>query len=241
MTGQSMAWRMALCSAVVVLGMAPDGRTAEATNDVAVSRWEKDIRAFEEADRTNPPPRDAILFIGSSSIRLWKTLAGDFPGHRVINRGFGGSQIADATQFADRIVIPCRPRMIVLHAGNNDIHAGKTPTQVFEDFKAFVAKVRGALPEVRIAFMSINPSPARWAEADRQREANRLIREYVAAAENMDYIDLYDAFLGPDGTPREDIFVPDRLHQNAEGYKIRAAITRPHLGPPMVPAPGRRP
>ena len=195
-------------------------------------RWEKEIQAFEAADQKNPPPHDAILFIGSSSIRLWKTLARDFPKHEIINRGFGGSQIADATLYADRIVIPYKPRLIVLGAGGNDLHAGKSPEQVAEDFKAFVEKVRDALPDGRIAFFAISPSPVRAADMEKQRRANQLIKDYIAYGKNLDYINIFDAFLGSDGQPREDLFVADRLHPNAAGYDIRVQLTRLHLGPP---------
>lgn len=200
---------------------------AATTNNPA--RWEKDIAALEKNDATNPPPQGAVLFIGSSSVRLWKTLAQDFSEYKVINRGFGGSEISDSVFFADRIVVPYRPAMIVLHAGNNDLNSGKTPERVFEDFKDFVAKVRTKLPDVRIAFLSINPSPKRAAQMEKQKKANGLIREFIATATNMDYIDIFDALLGPDGQPREDLSAPDKLHANAEGYKIRAAIVRPHL------------
>lgn len=192
-------------------------------------RWQKAIEAFEAADKVSPPPQGAILFIGSSTIVRWKTLAEDFPEHQVINRGFGGSQIADSVFYADRIVIPYRPRMIVLRAGGNDIHAGKTPEEVAADFKAFVEKVRARLPEVRIAYMTINASPSRWANVEREKRANQLIKEYIASGENMDYIDTFDATLGADGAPREDLFVKDRLHFNEEGYKILASIVRRRL------------
>jgi len=198
-------------------------------------RWEKDILAFEAADTKNPPPKDAILFIGSSSIRLWKTLAKNFPGHKVINRGFGGSQIADVTRYADRIIIPHKPRLIVLGAGGNDLHAGKSPEQVADDFKAFVEKIRAALPDARIAFYSVSPAPVRAAEMEKQRRANQLIKSYIAYGNNLDYINIFDAYLGPDGQPREDLFVADRLHPNAAGYQIRVELTRLHLGPPSQP------
>jgi len=109
-------------------------------------QWEREIQAFEAADRGNPPPQGAVLFIGSSTIRMWKTLAQDFPEHKVLNRGFGGCQIADCTYYADRIVVPYNPRLIVLRAGGNDIAAGKSPEQVRGDFQAFVDKVRAKLP-----------------------------------------------------------------------------------------------
>ena len=133
-------------------------------------QWEPAIQAFEAADRANPPPQGAILFVGSSTIGMWKTLAEDFPEYKVLNRGFGGSQIADCTEYADRIVIAHKPRLIVLRAGGNDIAAGKTPEQVRDDFQAFVAKVRAKLPKVRIAYMTINATPSRWTNAEREKK-----------------------------------------------------------------------
>jgi len=193
------------------------------------ARWEKDIAKYEQADKTNPPPEGAILFLGSSSTLRWKTLAEDFPEYKVINRGFGGSVISDATYFADRIVIPYKPRLVVLQAGSNDIALKKSPEQVCEDFKDFVKKIRAALPEARIAYMSINPAPSRWNQREAQQKSNQLIKDYIAGEKNMDYIDMWSCFLGPDGTPREDLFVADRLHNNAAGYKIRVAMVRPYL------------
>src|SRR5579884_2735715 len=105
-----------------------------------VSRWEKEIATFEAKDRTNPPPKHAILFVGSSTIRLWN-VAHYFPGKQVINRGFGGSQIADVTQFADRIVFPYEPRQIVFYSGDNDLQAGKSPDEVFSDFQKLLKTI----------------------------------------------------------------------------------------------------
>lgn len=192
-------------------------------------KWEKDIQKFEAADKTNPPPENAVLFIGSSTIRMWKTLKEDFPNHKVINRGFGGSQIADSVYYADRIVIPYKPKMILLYAGGNDINVGKSPEAVFEDFKAFVVKVRAKLPAVRIAFMSSGPSLARWAQAEKQRKLNQLIKDYIGNDSTLDFIEAFDVFLGADGKPRPELYVADKLHNNAEGYKIRAELVRPYL------------
>ena len=128
--------------------------------------FEAEIKAFEAGDKTNPPPKEAILFIGSSSIRLWKTMAQDFPRHKVINRGFGGSQIIDSVNYAERIVIPYHPKQIVLYAGGNDINAGKSPEQVFGDFKSFVQKVQAAVP--------VNDRKVRlWTENPCLEERNR--------------------------------------------------------------------
>src|SRR5688572_13108340 len=184
------------------------------------NRWDKDIAAFEAQDRTNPPPKGAILFIGSSSIRLWKTMADDLPEHKVINRGFGGSQIADSVHFVDRMVVPYQPRRIVIYAGGNDINGGKTPEQVASDFKAFVAKVHAKLPETKIAYISIAGNPARWAQVERVKEANKLIREFTTTDKRLSFIDVFPHMLGKDGMPLPDIFVADRLHMNEEGYAI---------------------
>jgi lysophospholipase L1-like esterase len=195
-------------------------------------KYEKEILAFEAADRKSPPPQGAVLFIGDSGIRMWKTLAEDFPDQKVINRGFGGSQMADSTYFADRIVIPYKPRLIVFRAGGNDLTAGRTPEQLLADFQAFVDKVREKLPETRIAFFSLNPNPARWSQAQARKKANAIIKAYVDAGQNLDFIEVWDQFLGPDGNPREDLFIKDHLHNNAAGYKLYAEAVRPHLSEP---------
>jgi len=199
------------------------------------AKWEKDISAFEAQDKTSPPPEGAVLFIGSSTIRLWKTLKEDFPEYKVINRGFGGSQIADSVYYADRIVIPYKPKMIVFYAGGNDINAGKAPEVVAEDFKKFVDKVRGKLPDVRIAFMATAPSPKRWAQVDKQRKVNQLVKEYIAQGSNMDYIDGFDVFLGQDGQPKPELYVADKLHNSAEGYKLRVSLVKPYVDKCMKP------
>ena len=138
-------------------------------------RFEKEIAAYEAADKVSAPPQGAVVFTGASGIRLWKTLAQDFPGLTVINRGFGGSQLSDSIYFADRISIHYKPQTIVIQAGGNDINAGISPEQVLADFKTYVAKVRSALPDVQIIFLSLNPSPQRWEQRDKQQQANKLV------------------------------------------------------------------
>jgi len=193
------------------------------------NRFEKEIVAYELADKTNPPPQGAIVFTGASGIRFWKTLAQDFPGLTVINRGFGGSQLADSIFFADRIVIPYHPKAVVIQAGGNDINAGKTPEQVLADYQAWVAKVRAALPDVRLVYLGQGPSPARWEQREKQQQANQLIRDFIAKEKNMFFVDIWGACLGSDGQPRPEIYVADGLHPSAEQYQIRAKLIRPVL------------
>jgi len=227
--GHSWLWIIIIALACLVpptcLAQSPVGQ-AKAQAKIP---FENEILAFEASDRTNPPPKDAILFIGSSSIRLWKTLAKDFPKHKVINRGFGGSQIIDSVNYADRIVLPYRPRHIILYAGGNDINGGKSPDQVLADYKAFVAKVHSALPKTRITYISVAPNPARWAQVERVKAANQLIAEHVKADSRLGFINVFPEMLGPNGQPKPDIYVEDRLHMNAKGYELWTGIVGKYL------------
>jgi len=192
-------------------------------------RWEPAIRAFEAADKTNPPPRNAVEFIGSSSIRRWTNAPTQFPEHKIFNRGFGGSHLADSVAFVDRIVIPYRPKVIVVYAGDNDVSAGKSPNEVLADFKEFVRKIHAAFPQTRIAFISIKPCPAREKYLDQVKAANRLIQEFISTDGRLTYIDIFAASLAADGKPRADLYVEDGLHPNDVGYKLWASIVKPVL------------
>jgi len=196
------------------------------------ARWEKDIAAFEAKDQTAPPAKGGIMFVGSSTIVRWKTLAQDFPGVQIVNRGFGGNEIEDCTHFADRTIFPYQPKMIFLRAGGNDIHAGKTPERVFADFKEFVATVRTKLPDAEIVYISMSPSIARLSEAPQNKAANEMIAQYCRDNPKLKYIDTYDLPLGSDGQPRPELFVEDKLHFSPEGYKLLAERVRPFLPKP---------
>ena len=213
-----------LCLALTAALAATPPTTAADPTD----RWEPAIRKFEEQDRQSPPPPGGNVFVGSSSIVRWK-LADSFPDYACVNRGFGGSQLADSVRYAERIVTPYKPRVVVLYAGDNDLAAGKSPEAVRDDYKQFVAKVRPKLPDAKIVFVAIKPSPSRWALADKSRTANRLIIEAMRDDPKQVFVDVWPAMLGPDGTPRPELFVADKLHLSAEGYRIWAALVKPHL------------
>ena len=166
---------------------------------------------MEASDRTAPLPKGEILFIGSSTIRLWKSLAQDYSEHRVINRGFGGSQIVDATHFAPRLVFPHEPRVILLRSGGNDINAGKSPEQVFAEYKDFVAVIHAKLPQAEIIYIGLAPTVARIKEVEKGNALNALIRDYAAGNPLLKFVDCADMSVGIDGQPRVDLFLPDKL------------------------------
>jgi lysophospholipase L1-like esterase len=208
--------------------------------DADHDKWNADIQAFEAADKANPPPGSAVLFIGSSSIRFWKTLAADFPGYRVINRGFGGSDLDDATAFADRIVAPYRPAALVMYAGDNDLQGGDTPEQVRDDFAAFVAKVRQTQPALPIAFIAIKPSVARLALLPNILRADKLIREWAMTQKNVAFLDVVPAMLDAQGQPKPDLFIEDGLHMTAKGYALWVAQVKPWLAEHAMAAEDKR-
>jgi len=188
--------------------------------------WEKNIQAFELWDSKNSYPDDAVLFVGSSSIVMWKT-RDYFPELKVINRGFGGSQIAEVNYFAERIVFPYKPKAIVFYAGDNDIAKGKTAQRVFEDYKKFVEATAKNIPRTPIIFIGIKASRSRWKLWGEMKEANMLIKNFSAGKENLFYFDSATPLLGDDGRPKPELFKADQLHLSKEGYKLWTEQLRP--------------
>lgn len=220
-------WRPSLLSLLAWTAcLLNPGYRAEEKQDF--SRWEKDIATFEKRDREKAPPKDPIVFVGSSSIRLWN-LSKSFPGLPALNRGFGGSHMADVVHFAPRIVLKYEPRLIVLYAGDNDIAAGKTPERVRDDFRAFVKIVHDKLPKVRIVYICIKPSLRRWALIDKIRKANALVEAECKKEDRLVYLDIAPPMLGDDGKPRRELFAEDGLHLDTKGYAVWAERLKPYL------------
>ncbi len=192
------------------------------------ARWEKEISAFEARDRTNMPPKGAVVFVGSSSIRMWTNLAADFPNLQVINRGFGGSVIADTTHFAERLIFPYKPAKIVLYAGDNDIARGFSPERVLEDFQTLVERIQAELPKAKIYFLAIKPSPSRWHLSPQSAEANRLVQKFCRFKPKLEYIDVWTPLMN-DGQPDPAFFLNDRLHLNRAGYERWSKVVRAAL------------
>ena len=195
-------------------------------------RFAAKVAEYEAEDRAHPPPKGAILFAGDSQFYRWKTIHEDLTGYTLINRGIDSFQLEHLIQYADRLILPYEPRLIVLHVGGNDVHNGKSPERVLADFRTLVAKIRTKYPTVPIVFSSLTPGPGRWDEAPQRVATNRVLRDYIATQPDLKFIDLWNAMLAPDGKPREDLWVEDRVHPNHAGYLLRVELTKPYLGPP---------
>lgn len=217
------------------------GGAAFAQADVNFTIWKPNLDEFAAVDQKRRPEQGGVLFVGSSTIRLWRNLAQDFRQQPVvINRGFGGSTLAACNFFAKELVLQYRPAQVLVYAGDNDLAMGRTPAQVFETFVRFTSTVRAELPNARIAYISIKPSPQRAALMPSIRQTNQLIADYLGKLQNADYIDIHTAMLTDTGQPRPELFLADMLHMNAQGYALWQSIISPYLAasaavPPVAP------
>lgn len=201
---------------------------ATAAQPAPADRWESAIAAFEKSDQESPPPKDAVLFVGSSSIRMWDVKKA-FPDVAAINRGFGGSQMADAARHAKRLINVYHPRLIVLYEGDNDLNAKKTPEQVAADFDALLKTVRAELPTTPMLVIGCKPSPSRWKLIEEQRKLNQLLAERCTKDGHARLLDWEKPLLTADGQARPELYKPDMLHLNDAGYAIWNKLMQPHL------------
>jgi lysophospholipase L1-like esterase len=198
---------------------------------VLAQGWEPAIRDFEAQDKAHPPKPGGIVFAGSSSFRFWDTLVSDMKPLEVINRGFGGSEFSDLDQYANRIVVAYRPRAVVVYEGDNDLAEGtsKTPEMVAADFRKFVQIVHGALPDTWIYILAIKPSRLRWKQWPQMKAANKLMQDYAATQQRVQYIDIAASMFDANGNLPGDLFKPDGLHPTPKLYAMWTAIIKPIL------------
>ena len=193
-------------------------------------RYEKEVAAFEAQDRANPPPRGQIVFVGSSTIVDWDPIR-YFPDLKIINRGLWGSALIDTVRLVDRIVLPYEPRLVVIYAGDNDIDAGFTSEDVAIQVERFAKAVHAKLPQTRIVFIGIKPSPSRWLTIDRARTTNEMIRDVCSRDDRLAYLDIDGVMLGWDEKPRRELYLSDGLHLSPQGYQLWTTLLRPLLTP----------
>jgi len=194
-----------------------------------LTRFEEEIKEFEAADKVRFPPKEAILFTGSSSIRMWKTVAEDMVPLPVINRGFGGSTIPEVIYYADRIVFPYKPKIIVFYCGENDIQEQTLPQIVFQNFKKFVGMVEERLPETKIVYLSMKPSLSRFEKWRVFQTGNRMIEKFAESREDVLYLDVSETMLSENEKPDSTIFISDGLHMNQKGYQRWTQLLKPVL------------
>ncbi len=218
--------RVRLTLALLVVAMAATDLSAQSPAE----RWTKALSDFDAADRLAPPLVGDVLFLGSSTIVNWD-LVKAFPGTRALNRGVWSSSLYDAVQRIDRLVLPYAPRLIVLYAGDNDINSGATSEQVAVEFERFAFNVWAKLPQTRIVFIGLKPSPQRWTQIHRMRAANALIRQFCEHDDRLAFLDVDGVMLGWDEKPRKELFVEDGLHLSGQGYQLWSTLLRPFLQP----------
>jgi lysophospholipase L1-like esterase len=192
-------------------------------------RFKQEINEYKEADKINPPQQGLYLFIGSSSIRMWKTLEEDFAGYHVINRGFGGSHFSDAIYYFNDLVTPYRPKKIIIYEGDNDIASDKSPESVFKDFKKFLKMISKNMDNPEIAIIAAKPSPRRWHLKEKYESLNLKFEKFCERKENLTYIDVYKPMLNEKGRPDPQLFLKDSLHMNGKGYEIWKNLTLPFI------------
>lgn len=190
-----------------------------------------EIKDFKKQDSISFPAKGQILFVGSSSFRMWKDVQAYFPDHKIINRGFGGSSLPDVIRYENDIIFPYQPKQIIIYCGENDIAASDTVSAdlVADRFKKLFTDIRAKMPDVPVVFISIKPSPSRWQMKDRMIKANELIKEFLGNQEKASFVNVWNSMLGPDGKPMTDIFIQDNLHMNAKGYLVWKKIIEPYL------------
>ncbi len=195
-----------------------------------LDRFENTIESFEKEDAQNGYQPDAILFTGSSSIRKWTSLTEDMTPIPVINRGFGGSTIPEVLHYADRIILPHHPKIIVFYCGENDLANDNTKSNLaLKSFKLFYEYVERNLPDTKVFFLAIKPSVSRWKYWDKFLDANKKLAKFMENKDNYFFVDTATPMLDNNGVVFQDIFVKDNLHMNPKGYAIWTGVLKPIL------------
>jgi lysophospholipase L1-like esterase len=188
-----------------------------------------EIQKFRTADSITAPPANPILFVGSSSFRMWKDVKEYFPGYTILNRGFGGSGIPHLIQYADDVIFKYQPRQIVIYCGENDLGPNVSGEYIAGKFKELFQLIRSKMPDVPVAYISMKPSPRREKFIVAMKDGNKRIKKFLKKQKKTAYIDVFSAMRNADGTVKTDIFLEDNLHMNSKGYKIWQPLIQPHL------------
>lgn len=192
-------------------------------------RFQEEINSYKQADKLNPPPKGCYLFIGSSSMRMWKSLQDDFKDYPVINRGFGGSHFSDVIYYFDDLILAYNPVKIVIYEGDNDIAGNKMPNTIMKDVTELLGMIRENLDHPEIAIISAKPSPSRWGLKDEYESLNASLKKLASKDEDLTFIDVYSSMLNEKGLPEPELFLEDSIHMTEKGYRIWEAQIRPFV------------
>ncbi|WP_159523063.1 GDSL-type esterase/lipase family protein [Sunxiuqinia indica] len=215
-------------SLVLITTILIAGNIAFAQYDPEV-KWGESIAKYEKKDSVSMPEPGGILMLGSSSFTIWQDVGDYFPGKNMVNRGFGGSEMSDVLFFKERLILPYQPKQIILYEGENDIAAGEKPDSIFAELLQLVEWTRVQIPGVQISLVSMKPSPKRWELKETMLVMNRKLKQFAAENEDIDFINIWDPLLEPDGVPENENYREDLLHLNAKGYKIWQKAMSPYL------------
>jgi len=193
------------------------------------SRWDARVERYLAKDKEAPPPIGGVVFVGSSTIDMWPSLKTDFPDLPVVRRGIGGTWLADVTQFAPKLVYPLKPRIVVVYGGENDLNAKRTVEDVVEAFEAVLRQIHTEAPNASVVYLAIKPSPLRAWLLPAMREANRRIAALCAKDPLCEFVDVFTPMFDSKGELRSELFAEDKLHMNADAYRIWREIIRPVL------------
>lgn len=206
-----------------------DTRRREGCDEGKTGRYEQDILKFEAADKTSKLKPGGVLFTGSSSVRMWEGLAEAFPEHRVLNRGFGGSEFSDLLEYSDRLIYPYQPSQIFIYEGDNDLAAGESVDAILEEARELREEIREKLPNTPVVFIAAKPSLSRWNMKAKYEDFNKQLQEYAENTELTEFADVWTPMLNENGLVRDELFLSDGLHMNEKGYAIWKQVLEPFL------------
>jgi len=191
--------------------------------------FQKEVKELLKQDRSTPPPRQAIVFTGSSIFRFWVTLERDMSPLPVVNRAFGGARTWEVLHYMDSLILPLAPSIIVYYCGGNDIESGAAADDIARRFAEFCTRVHASLPKTKIFFVSINKAPQKFEKWSVIDEVNRQAAAYCAQDVRLGFIDSNPAFFNENGQPRRELYIGDGLHFMPDAYRELTKAIKPVL------------
>ena len=193
------------------------------------ARFKTDVEELAKKEYNFSPDKRLVVFVGSSSIRMWKDVQSYFPEYNVINNGFGGSHFSDLQIYYDELILSWKPDILFIYEGDNDIADAKKPAKVMKQAKELTTKIRKDLPETRILFISPKPSLAREKLKEKYLTFNNKLERYCNRKKQVEFVNVWTPMCDKSGTILPGLFIEDGLHMNKKGYDIWGAAIGNYL------------